>query len=59
MGSLVRDPAYAAVAIGLLALGIGANSAMFSITLDTVLLKPLPFPEPERICGVRVWESTP
>lgn len=56
MGSLTRDPGFAAVAIGLLALGIGANSAMFSI-VDTVLLKPLPFPEPDRI--VRVWESTP
>src|SRR5882757_2853915 len=56
MGSLARDPGFAAVAIGLLALGIGANSAMFSI-VDAVLLKPLPFPEPERM--VRVWESPP
>jgi putative ABC transport system permease protein len=55
-GSLARDPGFAAVAIGLLALGIGANSAMFSI-VDAALLKPLPFPEPERM--VRVWESTP
>ena len=56
MGSLARDPGFAVVAVGLLALGIGANSAMFSI-VDAVLLKPLPFPEPERM--VRVWESTP
>jgi predicted permease len=56
LGSLARDPGFAAVAIGLLALGIGANSAMFSV-VDAVLLKPLPFPEPERM--VRVWEAPP
>jgi predicted permease len=56
MGALARDPGFSAVTIGLLALGIGANAAMFSI-VDAVLLKPLPFPEPERM--VRVWESTP
>ena len=54
MASLARDPGFAAVTIGLLALGIGANTAMFSI-VDAVLLKPLPFPEPERM--VRVWET--
>ncbi len=56
MASLARDPGFAAVTIGLLALGIGANSAMFNI-VDAVLLKPLPFPEPERM--VRVWEAPP
>jgi hypothetical protein len=56
LGSLVRDPGFAVVAVGLLALGIGANSAMFSV-VDAVLLKPLPFPNPERM--VRVWESIP
>ncbi len=56
LASLGRDPGFAAVAIGLLALGIGANTAMFSI-VDAVLLKPLPFPEPERM--VRVWEAPP
>jgi predicted permease len=54
MASLARDPGFAAVTIGLLALGIGANTAMFSIA-DAVLLKPLPFPEPERM--VRLWEA--
>ncbi len=53
---LARDPGFAAVTIGLLALGIGANTAMFSI-VDAVLLRPLPFPEPERM--VRVWETPP
>jgi putative ABC transport system permease protein len=56
VGAVARDPAFAAVTIGLLAMGIGANAAMFSL-VDAVLLKPLPFPEPERM--VRVWESTP
>jgi putative ABC transport system permease protein len=54
IASLARDSGFAAVTIGLLALGIGANTAMFSI-VDAVLLKPLPFPEPDRM--VRVWET--
>ncbi|MCC6991751.1 MAG: ABC transporter permease, partial [Acidobacteria bacterium] len=52
--SLRRDPGFAVVAIVVLALGIGANTAMFSL-VDGVLFKPLPFPEPERV--VRVWET--
>jgi predicted permease len=55
VSSLRREPVFAAVAIAVLALGIGANTAMFSV-VDGVLLKPLPFPAPERI--VRVWETT-
>jgi putative ABC transport system permease protein len=54
MAALAGDPGFAAVTVGLLALGIGANTAMFSI-MDAVLLRPLPFPEPERM--VRVWET--
>jgi putative ABC transport system permease protein len=54
MASLARDPGFAVVTLGLLALGIGANTAMFSI-VDAVLLKPLPFPDPERM--VRLWET--
>jgi predicted permease len=54
MASLARDPGFATVTIGLLALGIGANTAMFTI-VDAVLLRPLPFPEPERM--VRLWET--
>jgi len=54
LAALLRDPGFAAIAIGVLALGIGANTAMFSL-VDAVLLRPLPFPNPERI--VRVWEA--
>ena len=50
---LVRDPGFSAVAIGVLAIGIGANAAMFSL-VDGILLKPLPYPDPDRI--VRVME---
>ncbi len=51
---LVKDPAFTFVAVAILALGIGANAAMFSL-VDGVLLKPMPFPDPERV--VRVWEA--
>ena len=51
---LTRDPGFAIVAICVMAIGIGANTAMFSL-MDAVLLKPLPYPEPERM--VRVWEA--
>src|ERR1700737_2195141 len=50
---LARRPAFAAVAILTLALGIGANAAIFSV-FDTVLLRRLPYPEPDRI--VMPWE---
>jgi predicted permease len=52
--SLARHPGFTAVAVGVLTLGIGVNTAMFSL-LDAVLLKALPFPNPERI--VRLYEA--
>lgn len=52
--ALGRERAFATLAIGVLALGIGVTTAMFSL-VDGVLFKPLPFPAPERI--VRVWET--
>jgi predicted permease len=48
---LVHRPAYAIVVILSLALGVGANTAVFSV-LDSVLLRRLPFPHPERLVTV-------
>ncbi len=52
---LAKNPGFSAVAILTLALGIGVNTAIFSL-ISTVLLRPLPFPEPDRL--VFVWEET-
>ncbi|HYL77729.1 MAG TPA: ABC transporter permease [Bryobacteraceae bacterium] len=49
-----KNPGFTAAAVFALALGIGANSAMFSV-IDGVLLRPLPFPHSERL--VNVWEN--
>ena len=54
--SLWKNPALTAIAVAALALGIGANTAIFSVVYG-VLLKTLPFPEPERV--IRVVDSNP
>jgi predicted permease len=54
--TLRKSPGFAAAAIGILALGIGANTALFSV-VDAALLRPLPFPEPGRM--MRLEEVPP
>lgn len=54
--SLVGRPALALLAVVTLGLGIGANTAIFSV-INVVLLKPLPFEDPDRL--VMVWSTAP
>jgi putative ABC transport system permease protein len=51
-----RTPSFAVAVVSVLALGIGANTAIFSI-VNAVLLRPLPFEEPERL--MRIFTRTP
>jgi len=51
---LTRSPGFAALVVGILAVGIAANTALFSV-VNAVLLRPLPYEDPHRL--VTLWEK--
>src|SRR5277367_5563127 len=53
---LSRSPLFTTITLLTLAIGVGANTVIFSV-IDGVLLKPLPYPRPDRLIGV--WYSAP
>src|SRR5579862_7336992 len=56
--NLVRNPAFTAIALAALAIGIGANTAVFTV-VESVLLRPLPYRDPSQLYTVRPTPRKP